>query len=359
MTANKAKRIVFIGMPGAGKSRIGWEVSKYLQAFFADSDKEIAKHEGTTTARAFTVLGEPAFRRMEHEVIAGLIGRMWDSPQSQVLSLGGGSVTNEDTRRLLQDFARRGGQVVYLDTDVDDAIEQATRRQETRPVLGEDSRGDWLRLYRERKDQFLQAATVIVSVRGKTPQGTALTVLDALEEKTAVLPFLKGRSYLVMGRRVFMHLPQTLSSADPHGRKVLLVHTLAAQADSDKARGILRRKGYEVIEASLLSSQQGLASSCLDPAREADFCLFVGDQDLCQAGTAFIRQRMPGLPFLLCPSPASCLPDLDWGQLFQDKFRLLGILAESDGPDKAQDDLWGRVLAAFPPQADTQACCLS
>ena len=74
---------------------------------------------------------------------------------------------------------------------------------------------------------------------------------------------------------------------------------------------------------------------------------------------AFIRQRMPGLPFLLCPSPASCLPDLDWGQLFQDKFRLLGILAESDGPDKAQDDLWGRGLAAFPPQADTQACCLS
>lgn len=111
-----------------------------------------------------------------------------------------------------------------------------------------------------------------------------------------------------------------------------------------------------MIEASLLSSQQGLASSCLDPAREADFCLFVGDQDLCQAGMAFIRQRMPGLPFLLCPSPASCLPDLDWGQLFQDKFRLLGILAESDGPDKAQDDLWGRVLAAFPPQADTQAC---
>lgn len=356
MTANKAKRIVFIGMPGAGKSRIGWEVSKYLHAFFADSDKEIAKHEGTTAARAFTVLGEPSFRRMEHEVIAGLIGRMWDSPQSQVLSLGGGSVTNGDTRRLLQDFARRGGQVVYLDTDVDDAIEQATRRQETRPVLGKDGRRDWLRLYQERKDQFLQVATVIVSVRGKTPQGTALTVMDALEEKRAVLPFLKDRPRLVMGRRVFMHLPQTLSSADPHGRKVLLVHTLAAQADSDKARGILRRKGYEVIEVSLFSSQQGLASFCLDSAREADFGLFIGDQDLCQAGMAFIRQRMPGLPFLLCPSPSSCLPDLDWDQLFQGKFRLLGILAESEGPDKARNDLWNRVLAVLSPQADIQAC---
>ena len=39
-------RVVLIGMPGAGKSRIGWEISKMLEATFIDTDEEIVAREG-------------------------------------------------------------------------------------------------------------------------------------------------------------------------------------------------------------------------------------------------------------------------------------------------------------------------
>ena len=67
------KRIVLIGPPGAGKTSIGKALAKELAISFIDSDSEIEKIAGKKISEIFVDDGEPAFRKMEVEVVSKLL----------------------------------------------------------------------------------------------------------------------------------------------------------------------------------------------------------------------------------------------------------------------------------------------
>jgi shikimate kinase len=67
------KKIVLIGPPGAGKTSIGKALSKELAMTFIDSDSEVEKIAGKKIAEIFVDDGEPAFRKMEVEVVSKLL----------------------------------------------------------------------------------------------------------------------------------------------------------------------------------------------------------------------------------------------------------------------------------------------
>ena len=61
---------VIIGMMGAGKTRVGREVAQMLGLPFLDADIEIEREVGMGIPDYFAQYGEPAFRRVERELVA-------------------------------------------------------------------------------------------------------------------------------------------------------------------------------------------------------------------------------------------------------------------------------------------------
>ena len=88
--------IVLVGFMGAGKTTVGTLLAARLGLPFADSDQVLEDRAGRPIRQIFAEDGEPAFRALEYEVIAGLL----DGPP-MVLALGGGAPGHPPTRELL------------------------------------------------------------------------------------------------------------------------------------------------------------------------------------------------------------------------------------------------------------------
>jgi shikimate kinase len=120
------KIIALVGMMGVGKTTIGFKLSERLGIYFIDSDQEIEDDQQKTIADIFDGDGEEYFREVESRIIEGIIAR--DEPM--VLSLGGGSLNDLKTRKLIKDKAIS----VWLNADLEVILHRAANKN-TRPLL--------------------------------------------------------------------------------------------------------------------------------------------------------------------------------------------------------------------------------
>jgi shikimate kinase len=158
--------IVLVGFMGAGKTTVGQLLAGHLSLPFTDSDAAIERRSGRPVPQIFAEDGEPAFRALEHQVIAELL----DGP-ALVLALGGGAAEHAGTRARLT-----AAQVVYLQV----GYEQAMRRvggDLGRPLL---ARPDLAATYRRRLPVYAEIATITVRTDGRHPQAVSQEVLDTL-----------------------------------------------------------------------------------------------------------------------------------------------------------------------------------
>jgi shikimate kinase len=93
-----------IGFMGSGKSTVGRLVAARLDLPFIDLDAQIVERENTDIATIFAERGEPAFRGLEHEALAGL-----QDVEPHVVACGGGVVVDDRNRVVLKTL----GRVVY------------------------------------------------------------------------------------------------------------------------------------------------------------------------------------------------------------------------------------------------------
>lgn len=113
---------------GSGKSTVGPIFANTIGFHFVDLDVLIEKNQGKKIGEIFAAEGEQKFRSIERETLKTLL----DS-SSTVVSLGGGTVTNPETLRLI----KKSGVMVYLRSDVDH-IYQRLRTKSDRPMLRND-----------------------------------------------------------------------------------------------------------------------------------------------------------------------------------------------------------------------------
>ena len=101
------KNIVFIGMPGCGKTTVSKRVARALALPCFDSDREIEAAENMSIAEIFALKGEEYFRRKETECILRL-----SKMHGAVIAVGGGAVLrNSDT-------LQKNATVIFLDRSV-------------------------------------------------------------------------------------------------------------------------------------------------------------------------------------------------------------------------------------------------
>lgn len=160
--------IVLVGFMGAGKSTVGRLLAARLGVPFVDADAAIEAAEGRTIPAIFEADGEPGFRRIEAEVVRGLL----DGPEA-VLALGGGTLGSASVREALT-----GHRVVLLDVSLEHALSRVGD-DASRPML---RNRDLPELYAARQQAYREAADIVVCVDGRAPQQVVARVLEALGE---------------------------------------------------------------------------------------------------------------------------------------------------------------------------------
>jgi shikimate kinase len=160
--------LVLVGFMGAGKTTVGQLLAARLGVPFLDSDHVIEARAGRGIPEIFAADGEPAFRSLEHEVIAGLL-----AGSGVVLALGGGAAEHEGTRELLTSAAIP---VIYLMVSYAEAVARVGG-DGNRPML---ARPDITEVFARRQATYAGIATITVDAGGRPPEDITADILGRL-----------------------------------------------------------------------------------------------------------------------------------------------------------------------------------
>lgn len=151
--------LFLVGLPGAGKSTLGRQLSRRLRKRFVDADAELEQRLGVSIPTIFEIEGEAGFRDREEAVIADLTALV-----DIVLSTGGGAVIRPGNRARL----RENGTVIYLHAEPA-ALWGRIRHSRNRPLLKTaDPLARLAELYSQRDALYRETATYVVeSERGE------------------------------------------------------------------------------------------------------------------------------------------------------------------------------------------------
>ena len=161
--------LVLVGPPGAGKSTVGRLLAHRLGVRFRDTDADIVARAGKPIAEVFIDDGEEHFRALERAAVQKAL-----EEHDGVLSLGGGAVLAEQTRRLLH-----GHTVALLDVDLSHATSRVGLNRD-RPVLALNPRAQLKLLLEQRMPLYREVASLTVDTSARTAKQVVDVLADAL-----------------------------------------------------------------------------------------------------------------------------------------------------------------------------------
>ena len=144
---NLNKNIVLLGMMGAGKSTIGYLLSKYLKLKFVDIDYVIQKETGLTINSIFEKNGEDYFRNLEEKTTLKMLKN-----SKKIIALGGGGFLNKNIKKeiLNNHFS------VWL-TWKHSTIIKRILKSKKRPIAFNSNESDLKKLITERSNIYSKA----------------------------------------------------------------------------------------------------------------------------------------------------------------------------------------------------------
>ncbi len=111
MLERKHGNVVFIGMPGSGKTSVGKALAEATGLKFIDTDHIVAERAGREITEIFDEDGEDGFRQKETDVILE-----FGKEHGQVIAAGGGAVLSEINMRAL----KQNGTIIWIRRPIDE-----------------------------------------------------------------------------------------------------------------------------------------------------------------------------------------------------------------------------------------------
>ena len=160
---------------GSGKTTIGKQLATILNLDFYDCDHELERLTGASVNLIFDVEGEAGFRLRESHLLKQLAAK-----SGVLISTGGGTVCNEENRRVL----RSRGFVVYLKTSIDHQLKRLSQ-DKSRPLLqAKDRKLRLQELARVRNPLYSDTADLVFSTRDSSVYASAKTLASTILEQT-------------------------------------------------------------------------------------------------------------------------------------------------------------------------------
>jgi shikimate kinase / 3-dehydroquinate synthase len=174
--------IVLVGFMGAGKSSVGRILAGDLGIPFTDTDDVVEQQAGMSVREVFDAWGESGFRQFERAVVSESLA----GPDG-VISLGGGALTDEGTRRALEE---QEVTIVHLDVSFEEAMRRVGDDAE-RPML---AAGDPRLLYESRRALYEDSAAITVSTDDRWPDAIARAIEARIQASASpeAAPPLRG-----------------------------------------------------------------------------------------------------------------------------------------------------------------------
>lgn len=244
--------LVLVGLPGAGKSKVGRLAAEALGVPHIDTDRLVEEEAGRPIPQIFAEEGEASFREREARAVERALG------MPAVVSLGGGAVTSPRVRELLG-----GVDVVRIEVAHDELLRRVMKKNH-RPLLRRDPDGALRRLRSEREPYYREVETVtLFSDEGPAEEVAerllALVRADARAGTTRIR--VGGEApYEVLVGRGFDASAITEALAE-ETTKILLVHAAPLEAS---ARGLARDLRALGLEVGLASHPDGEAAKSLE-----------------------------------------------------------------------------------------------
>ena len=165
-----SQNIILIGPMGSGKSTIGHLLANRLHREFFDSDYFIEEKTGVDIPRIFDIEGEEGFRERETNALKELTAK-----SNLVLATGGGSVTRQENRKLLQ-----SGFIIFLDTSVNQQLERLKHDKKRPLIQTENPRERLEELFLQRKPHYLELADLHIKTDRKFARKVASEIIPQL-----------------------------------------------------------------------------------------------------------------------------------------------------------------------------------
>jgi len=161
--------IIFVGLPGSGKTTIGRQMGRRLGLPFLDSDSVIEQRLGCSIREFFEREGEERFRDIEQNVLDDL-----SKYHHGVLSTGGGSVLRPLNRQNLHSR----GKVVYLRSTPEEVFRRLKHDMQ-RPLLQVDDPQEKLRALFNVRDPLYRETAHFVFETGRPSINRMLNTIIA------------------------------------------------------------------------------------------------------------------------------------------------------------------------------------
>ena len=168
---------------GTGKSTVGKKLAELLNKEYIEMDALIEQKVGKSIPNIFAEDGETRFRELELEMSKELSKR-----SNSVISTGGGVVLN----KLNLDYLGVSSEIVVLMATPKEIIKRIMKDgPEKRPVIAKpDPLAEIKKLFDYRLPLYKNASKYLVNTTGKTIDSIVREIIDLLEGKRNVEPFL-------------------------------------------------------------------------------------------------------------------------------------------------------------------------
>jgi shikimate kinase len=166
-------KVVLVGLMGTGKTTVGTLLAERLGYPFIDTDDVIWDRTGRTVRQIFEEDGEPAFRRLETEVLVDSLAPGGPA----VIAAAGGVVLNETNRQALRGS---DAHVVWLRAKPAVLVDRVAG-QGHRPLLDDDPAATLAAMHASRDALYAEVADSVIDVDDRTPEDVLAKALEEID----------------------------------------------------------------------------------------------------------------------------------------------------------------------------------
>jgi shikimate kinase len=180
--------VVLIGFMASGKSHVARLISKHFDAPVIDLDARIEAVCASSIASVFTAHGEKYFREIETETLQQVLQETANKPS--IIATGGGVVTSNANRDLLQQAAKGGVAVIYLRATPETLAQRIRQEPGKRPLIDGDRILDMEETQQRvkvlldgRRAFYESCANIIVDTNHNDASNVAAEIVERLNTK--------------------------------------------------------------------------------------------------------------------------------------------------------------------------------